>query len=426
MRRSRRNSRKSHNHLNDDTKKITNILIKTVFILLVLFLIVMIFHIASNLIKYHSITNQYLETLSTIEDSTNTQNTDTQNTNEDTTFNLTAIGDVMCHNTQYMDAYNSETGEYDFSYVFDDIDYYIKNSSITVANLETTFAGEEKGYSNYPRFNTPDALAYNLKKLGVDVVSTAGNHSLDYGFDGLSRTIDTLNSADISHVGTYKTQEERDTILFKYVKGIKIAFLNYAYGTNGITIPSDKPYCINLIDKDLIKNDIENAKSQGADMIVASVHLGTEYSTAPNDEQNELSDFLFQNGVNIILGTHPHVLQKMEKRTVTLEDGTTQDGFIIYSLGNFISDQNAKNTRTSIILDLQITKHTDGTITIDNVSYTPIYMYKDSSSSSKKMKLLDINKVISLYEQGIDTSIGESMYKTLKGELDTISNILNQ
>lgn len=426
MRRSRRNSRKSHNHLNDDTKKITNLLIKTVFILLVLFLIVMIFHIASNLIKYHSITNQYLETLSNVEDGTNTQNADTQNTNEDTTFNLTAIGDVMCHNTQYMDAYNSETGEYDFSYVFDDIDYYIKNSSITVANLETTFAGEEKGYSNYPRFNTPDALAYNLKKLGVDVVSTAGNHSLDYGFDGLSRTIDTLNSADISHVGTYKTQEERDTILFKYVKGIKIAFLNYAYGTNGITIPSDKPYCINLIDKDLIKNDIENAKSQGADMIVASVHWGTEYSTTPNDKQNELADFLFQNGVNIILGTHPHVLQKMEKRTVTLEDGTTQDGFIIYSLGNFISDQNAKNTRTSIILDLQITKHTDDTITIDNVSYTPIYMYKDSLLSSKKMKLLDINKVISLYEQGIDTSIGESMYTTLKGELDTISNILNQ
>ena len=425
MRRSRRNSRKSHNHLNDDTKKITNILIKTVFILLVLFLIVMIFHIASNLIKYHSITNQYLETLSTIEDSTNTQNTDTQNTNEDTTFNLTAIGDVMCHNTQYMDAYNSETGEYDFSYVFDDIDYYIKNSSITVANLETTFAGEEKGYSNYPRFNTPDALAYNLKKLGVDVVSTAGNHSLDYGFDGLSRTIDTLNSADISHVGTYKTQEERDTILFKYVKGIKIAFLNYAYGTNGITIPSDKPYCINLIDEELIKKDIETAKLQEADIIVASVHWGTEYSTVPNDTQNELADFLFQNGVNIILGTHPHVLQKMEKRTVTLEDGTTQDGFIIYSLGNFISDQNADNTRTSIILDLQITKHTDKSVTIDDINYIPIYMYKDSSASTKKMKLLDINKTISLYEDGSDTSIGEKMYTFLKGELNTISEILN-
>ena len=325
MGRNRRNNRKNK-HINDDTKKITNVLLKVIFILVILFLIIVIFNIAKNWINYHTITEQYLENLNTVENSNKAENLDNQEaSNTDTTFNLTAIGDIMCHNTQYMDAYNSSTGEYDFSYVFDDISYYIKNSSITVANLETTFAGEDKGYSNYPRFNTPDALAYNLKKLGIDVISTAGNHSLDYGFDGLSRTIDVLNSADISHVGTYKTQEERDTIVFKYVKGVKIAFINYAYGTNGITIPSDKPFCINLIDKELIKKDIDNAKSQNADMIVASVHWGTEYSTVPNDTQNELADFLFQNGVNIILGTHPHVLQKMEKRTVTLEDGSTRE-----------------------------------------------------------------------------------------------------
>ena len=425
MRRNQRNRRNRKNASQDDTKKITNILVKVVLVLLVLFLIVMVFNIVNNWVKYHSITEQYLESASNVEENADGLDDTTQNTNEDTTFHLTAIGDIMCHNTQYMDAYNANTGEYDFSYVFEDIEYYIKNSNITVANLETTFAGEDVGYSNYPRFNTPDALAYNLKKLGVDVVSTSGNHSLDYGFDGLSRTIDILDKADISHVGTYQTQEKRDTIVFRYVKGIKIAFLNYAYGTNGITIPSDKPYCINLIDEELIKNDIETAKSQEADIIVASVHWGTEYSTIPNDTQNELADFLFQNGVNIILGTHPHVLQKMEKRTVTLEDGTTQDGFIIYSLGNFISDQNADNTRTSIILDLQITKHTDESVTIDNVSYTPIYMYKDSSSTTKKMKLLDISKTISLYETGSDTSIGESMYTFLKGELTKISETLN-
>ena len=425
MRRNQRNSRKRKNAIQDDTKKITSILLKVVLILLAVFLVVMIFNIVNNWVKYHSITEQYLEAASNVEENTDGLDDTTQNADEDTTFHLTAIGDIMCHNTQYMDAYNTDTGEYDFSYVFKDIEYYIKNSNITVANLETTFSGEDVGYSNYPRFNTPDALAYNLKKLGVDVVSTAGNHSLDYGFDGLSRTIDVLDKADISHVGTYQTQEERDTIVFKYVKGIKIAFLDYAYGTNGITIPSDKPYCINLIDKELIKKDIETAKSQEADIIVASVHWGTEYSTVPNDTQNELADFLFQNGVNIILGTHPHVLQKMEKRTVTLEDGSTQDGFIIYSLGNFISDQNADNTRTSIILDLQITKHTDDSVTIDNVNYIPIYMYKDSSASTKKMKLLDINKTISLYEDGSDTSIGENMYTFLKRELTKISEILN-
>ncbi len=423
--RDNRNRRKSNHISHDDTQKITNVLLKVVLILLVVFLIVVIFNVVKNWINYHNITEEYLETLSTVEENKDSSEDETQNTNEDVTFNLTAIGDVMCHNTQYMDAYNSDTGEYDFSYVFEDIEYYIKNSNITVANLETTFAGEERGYSNYPRFNSPDALAYNLKKLGVDVLSTAGNHSLDTGFDGLSRTIDVLDDADISHVGTYKTQEDRDTVLFKYVKGIKIAFLDYTYGTNGITIPSDKPYCVNLIDEDLIKSDIESAKAQNADIIVASMHWGTEYSTVSNDTQNELADFLFQNGVNIILGTHPHVLQQMEKRTVTLEDGTTQDGFIIYSLGNFISGQNAENTRTSIILDLQITKHADDTVTIDNIDYIPIYMYRDSSLSTKKMKLLDIEKTIALYEDGTDTSIGEDIYILLKGELEKVSEILN-
>lgn len=400
---------------NINMQKSTRIL----FILLFLLLIIMIFYISKKLIKNNASVSSYNKISNTTETLT-----DIQESKKDITFNLTAIGDIMCHNTQYFDAYNSSTDSYDFSYVFSDISHYIQDSDITVANLETTFAGKDRGYSNYPRFNTPDELAYDIGKLGVDVVSTSGNHSLDYGFSGLSRTIDTLNNANISHVGTYKTQEERDTILFKEVNGVKIAFLNYAYGTNGITIPSDKPYCINIIDKNLIKNDIENAKSQGADMIITSVHWGDEYSLTPNTSQDELADFLFQNGVNVILGTHPHVLQKMEKRTISLEDGSTRDGFIIYSLGNFISDQNAKNTRSSIILDLQITKHTDDTLTIDNVSYTPIYMYKNPSLKSKKMKLLDINKSISSYEQGVDTTIGKSTYELLKTELVTISEIL--
>ena len=230
---------------NINMQKSTRIL----FILLFLLLLIMIFYISRKLIKNNASASSYNE----ISNNTETL-TDIQESKKDITFNLTAIGDIMCHNTQYFDAYNSSTDSYDFSYVFSDISNYIQDSDITVANLETTFAGKDRGYSNYPRFNTPDELAYDIGKLGVDVVSTSGNHSLDYGFYGLSRTIDTLNNANISHVGTYKTQEERDTILFKEVNGVKIAFLNYAYGTNGITIPSDKPYCINIIDKNLIKN----------------------------------------------------------------------------------------------------------------------------------------------------------------------------
>ena len=157
------------------------------------------------------------------------------------------------------------------------------------------------------------------------------------------------------------------------------------------------------------------------------MHWGTEYQTSPNSEQTELADFLFQNGVDIIIGNHPHVLQSMEKRTVTLEDGTTRDGFVIYSLGNFTADQNAKNTRSSIILDLTITKHVDGSVTIDHAEYTPIYMLKDTSKQTQKFKILDIEKSIAEYESDpANSSISASTYNTITKELENIKKIVGE
>lgn len=351
-------------------------------------------------------------------------NEESQQTPVNTTFTMTAIGDVMCHNTQYWDAYNKETDTYDFSYVFEDIKHYIESADISIGSLETSFAGKDRVYSNYPIFNSPDALAYDLKEMGLDILSTAGNHCLDKGFSGLSRTIDVLDDAGIKHLGTYKTAEEQNQILIQEVKGVKIGFINYTYGTNGIPVPSDKEFCVNLIDKNLIKKHIKLAKEQNVDMIVACMHWGTEYRTTANPEQEELADFLFKNGVDIILGNHPHVLEQMEKRTITLEDGTTKDGFVIYASGNFICDQNAENTRNSIILNLTITKHSDGKITIDKAEYVPILMYKGSTSKLKRMKLLDIEKSISDYENSSSTSMSQSTYNDLKKQLEKIKKIV--
>ena len=358
------------------------------------------------------------------ENSTNNINSDSEIRQEPITFSLAAIGDVMCHNTQYKDAYNSSTDSYDFSYVFEDIQTYIQSADISIGSLETTFAGKDRGYSNYPTFNSPEQLAYDLSEMGLDVLSTAGNHALDKGFSGLSDTLDVLDDANISHSGTYRSQEDRDSVLIKDVKGVKVAILSYTYGTNGIPVPSDKEFCVNLIDKDLIKQDIENAKSQNADVIISCMHWGIEYQTTPNDEQEDLADFLFENGVDIILGNHPHVLQPMEKRSVTLADGTAEDCFVVYALGNFICDQNSENTRNSIILNLDITKNPDGKISIDKVDYVPIYMYKNSNLNIRKMKLLDIEKSISDYENGVDTSISSSTYNLLKDELENIKEII--
>ena len=414
--------RKSNNRRDRSHKKNS----KNFFVFLLILVIILI----TIAIFYHQKSNYESQDISVanINDSNNSELADSENQKEkvDTTFTMTAIGDVLCHNTQYWDAYNKDTDTYDFSYVFEDIKHYFEATDLSIGNLETSFAGKERGYSNYPTFNSPDALAYDLKEMGLDIITTAGNHCLDMGFSGLSKTIDVLDDTGLKHLGTYKTQEERDQVFITDVKGIKIAFINYTYGTNGIPVPSDKEFCVNLIDKDFIKKDIESAKSQNVDMIVACMHWGTEYRTTANAEQEELADFLFQNGVDIILGNHPHVLEPMEKRTVTLEDGTTKDGFVIYACGNFICDQNAENTRNSIILNLTITKHSDEKITIDKADYVPIYMYKGSSSKLKRMKVLDIEQSISNYENGIDTSIGQATYNDLKNQLKKIQKIVGK
>ena len=429
MRRNSRNRNKILKKKNDiNYSKVQKSLIVIVSILFILLIVIACFNYIKNRNDYQNLIDTSKQEIEN-QKQENAKKEAEENKEEeptDTTFTMAAIGDIMCHNTQYNDAYNKDTGAYDFSYVFDDISLYTKTADICVGNLETTFAGEDVGYSSYPTFNTPDSLAYELKDIGVDVLSTAGNHALDKGFNGLSRTIDVLNDADIAHTGTYKTEEEQNTILTKYVKGIKIAFVNFTYGTNGIKIPSGKEFCVNLIDNDLITKQLDLAKSQNPDIIVACMHWGNEYKTTPNDTQKELSTFLFQNGVDIILGTHPHVLEPMEKQTVTLEDGTTKDGFVIYSLGNFISGQTAENTKTSIILNLTITKHTDGKITIDKAEYKPIYMYTDKSLKTKKMKLLDINKNIYNYENYIDSTINKTLYDILKNEQEKVTKIVGE
>ena len=421
--RNRNKNKKFKQNIYENEKNLIKNLSIFVIALIILLIIVTVSFYFYNTSKHNSFINS-LSSETSVEPEDSEENEKEEA--EDTTFSLCAIGDIMCHNTQYQDAYNSDSDSYDFSYVFDDISLYTKTADLCIGNLETTFAGKDRGYSSYPTFNTPDELASNLKKLGLDVLTTANNHCLDKGIDGLNRTIDILNDADISHLGTYKSQEERDTVLIKYVKGLKIAFINYTYGTNGITVPSDKTYCVNLIDNDLILKDINSAKEQNADIIVACMHWGTEYNTSPSSSQKETADFLFKNGVDIVLGGHPHVLQPMEKRTVMLDDGTTKDGFIIYSLGNFMADQNAKNTKDSIILDLTITKHVDGTVTIDKAEYIPIYLYKDSSSKEKKFKILNIEKSILNYDSGISTNIDKALYNTLKKELENIKNIVGE
>lgn len=409
--------------------------IRRILALIILVLIIFAFFkiLTSNkkIAKDETNTNQS-QNLSQKEDTSNGNANSENNTadnksipTEDITFTLATTGDIMCHNTNFQDAYNSSTKSYDFSYYFTDVKKYLQEADITVGNLETTLSGAKRGYSGYPTFNTPEILAKNLKDAGFNLVTTANNHCMDKGYSGIESTIDFLDKADLAHTGTFKSKKDQETILIKNVKGVNIAFLSFTYGTNGIAIPKDKSYAVNLIDKDLIKSQIELAKKQNPDLICVSMHWGIEYQTKANKEQQNLADFLFNNGVDVILGNHSHVPQQMEKRTIKLDDGTTKDGFVIYSLGNFMANQNKQYTCDSAILKLQITKHKgDGKITIDKATYTPTYMYKNASKSTKKFKILDINTEIEKYESKASGAVNKSLYNTLVTERKNIKRII--
>ena len=343
---------------------------------------------------------------------------------EDTVINIVGIGDTLCHSQNFKDAYNEETGTYDFSPMFKNIKKYFDNATVAVGNLETTLAGKDRGYSGYPTFNSPDELALDLKDLGIDILTTANNHCIDKGYTGLERTLNVLDEYGIAHTGTSRSEEEQNTILMKDLNGIKTAFLCFTYGTNGIPIPSGKEYSVNLIDKDLIKQQLDKAKEEGAELICVSMHWGAEYRLKPTQEQEDLAEFLIKNGADVILGNHAHVPEPMEMKTVTLDDGTTREGFVIYSMGNFFSAQTDNYTRDTLILNVEVRKDGEtGKITIDKATYTPVYVYDNGQNSKDRYELLDVEQVIKDYESG-SSKYSESMYNLMKSELKKIEEIV--
>ena len=345
---------------------------------------------------------------------------------KDISINFVAIGDVMCHNTNYLGAYNSSTKTYDFMPAFVNVEKHIKKADIAIGNLETTFTGSEVGYSGYPTFNSPEELGIALKNIGVDILSTANNHSMDKGTKGVISTLDKLDKIEINHTGTNRSKEEQDKILVKDVNGIKIAFIAFTYGTNGIRIPEGKEYLVNLIDKDLIKEQIDLAKKQNPDIICASMHWGIEYAQKQSKYQEEMADFLFQNGVDIIIGNHAHVIEPMEKRTITLEDGTQKDVFVVYALGNFISGQIQEHTKSTVILDMNITKKGEtGKISIDSVDYVPVYCYDRGKGEQNRYILLDVREEMQGYEDG-KGNISQYLYNILKKELANTEKVLGE
>lgn len=365
-------------------------------------------------------------------------------TPEPITATLTVAGDIMSHTPQNNAAYVAETGEYDFIPMIEAAKPWIESADLAIGNLETTFAGGPN-YSGFPSFNTPDSLGYAMQEIGFDMVCTTNNHSLDRGFSGLVRTLDTLDEIGLAHVGTYRTQEERDEnngIIVADCGGISIAFLAYSYGTNGIPVPSGREFCINLFNTDyatymrtpdtaLLEADMAAARDLGCDLIAVIMHWGVEYQTKQNAYQERMAETMIDLGADLVLGGHAHVPQPYE--FVTTEAGNT--GFVCYSLGNFISNQNDgvadytdadKHTDTTVLLNLELKKDlVTGETTIEDVNYVPFMMVnRGQPQRDIGLRLVDVYDSMEIYKTGsTDMVVSDYLYQLLNEALSACHTI---
>lgn len=361
---------------------------------------------------------------------------------EPITATLAVCGDVMSHSPQTNDAYDAATDTYSYLNCFQYVRPWIEEADYAVANFETTLNGPP--YSGYPQFCAPDALAYDLKEIGFDLVTTANNHSMDKGFNGVVRTLDTLDAAELAHVGTYRTQAEFDEnqgVRLVDINGIQVAFLGYTYGTNGIPVSAENDFCINrfntdymaecaVLDEAKLTSELAYAESLGADLIAVMIHWGIEYQTAQNTYQDQVADFLLANGADLILGSHSHVPQPLTERTVTLADGTEKTGFVCYSLGNFVSNQspatvNVNYTDTTAILNLELTKNFETQeTTVTAASYVPLLVLNRGANAADRYVILDVHQGMQDYEAGDTSVVSGEVYSKLQYALEGCHSIL--
>lgn len=339
-------------------------------------------------------------------------------------FTLVSVGDIMMHSDEISSGFDRQTKTYDYRGMFEEVKPYLEAGDITIGNLEFVMAGEKERYTGYPMFNAPSEVADAIKAAGVDVLTTANNHSLDRYFKGVEHTIDVLDHRGLLHTGTYKTEEASLKPLIMESDGIKIAFLAYTYGTNGLKTDKDKTFSVNYINKEKIKSDIVGARKAGADLVCVSMHFGTEYQREPVPMQKDLVTFLAENGVDIILGGHPHVLEPMEIRKVTV-DGKAKEVVILYSQGNFISGQRGRYVDTGAIFYLTFHKEGDqGEVVLEGVRFIPTWVDTTNAKGHTQFRVLPSRRAVLMYEGGKDEALSSSDYTKLKRSLSDAREIL--
>ena len=331
-------------------------------------------------------------------------------TPEPTTFNarLAVVGDLMAHESQINHAHNRATNSYSFTSCFEDIKPYLEDADYTIGNLETTLSGEAARYTGYPVFNTPDAYAEAIKWAGFDMLTTANNHSNDRGEAGIVRTLEVLDSLGIDHVGTYATEEDQARTFIKEINGIRFAFLSYTYSTNGIPLTRGKPFLVNMLDEDLMRRQIEQARQDVAEVIVVLPHMGNEYEETPAHRCVTLARKLCEYGADVIMASHPHVLQPTEFIEVQDSDGKTRTCFITYSMGNFLSGQRTKPRDVGAVFYLDFEKIVDedgNHVRLTHASFAPTWVQFYDSGWNTRIRILPVFDVLTDINAGHDLGL---------------------
>ncbi len=308
------------------------------------------------------------------------------------------VGDLMGHDEQIKSAYDPECKCYDYSSVFEDTAPYFQKADLAIGNLEVTLPGKADQYKGYPLFGSPDAYAEAMKKAGFDVLTLANNHTVDTGKPGVLRTLSVVQKLGMIGLGVYATEKayQDNPVPVIEKNGLRIAMLNYTYGTNGIPVPPGVR--INHIHPDQIRSDLLKANAMNVDVKMVLFHFGAEYTREPNNYQKQMVEVAVRSGADVIIGGHPHVLQPFEKRHVKDANGRLRPVLIAYSLGNFVSHQIRRYTDGGMIFQFTVEK-TDAALTIRDIDYVPVLVYIDHSGSRPLYRVLPVEDYLH-YEDG--------------------------
>lgn len=306
-------------------------------------------------------------------------------------LSLVMVGDALLHSSVYKDAYKN--GKYDFSSQLEYIKPIIQNYDLAFYNQESILGGTSIGLSDYPTFNSPQEFGDAMIDAGFNLVSLANNHTMDRGEKAVINSCEYWKTKDVLTAGSYCNNEEAEEIKIKEKNGIKYTLLAYTYGTNGIKVPEGKEYLVNIYSDEKVKNDIEKVRDK-VDLLMVSMHWGTEYKTEPTEEQKREAEYLSSLGVDIIIGTHPHIIEPITYINDTL---------VIYSLGNFISAQstnNDYNTMVELMTSVDVIKEEkDGqtTIKLDNLNNELLFNYYQKGSRWTNFKVIPFSQMNTSY-----------------------------